>query len=197
MPERKFEIVYLARHGQTEWNLAGRRQGRLDSPLTAEGLNQARQVGATVAKLRIDGLFSSPLGRAIKTAEICGRELDLPITIVDELAETDHGQMSGLTSAEIKQRFPGSLERRSVDKYRWSFPGGESYSDLDRRAAVALQQMAMKQVRHPLIVSHEMIGRMLLRNLLRVDPEVLQTWSHPQGVVYQIDLASRTFGEVS
>jgi broad specificity phosphatase PhoE len=57
--------------------------------------------------------------------------------------------------------------------------------------------MAMKQVRHPLIVSHEMIGRMLLRNLLRVDPEVLQTWSHPQGVVYQIDLASRTFGEVS
>jgi probable phosphoglycerate mutase len=197
VPATDFEVVYLARHGQTEWNLVGRRQGRLDSPLTPKGLDQARRVGATVGKLEIDGLFSSPLGRAIKTAEICAYELGLPIAVIDELAETDHGQMSGLTSAEIELGFPGELERRSVRKFEWSFPGGgESYADLDKRAGVALQEISSKGARRPLIVSHEMIGRMLLRHLLQEDPHVLLTWSHPQDVVYQIDIASGAVAKV-
>ncbi|MFD7158171.1 histidine phosphatase family protein [Kribbella sp. NPDC059898] len=56
--------TYLARHGQTEWNVAGRRQGRLDSPLTALGLEQARRNGRLLTRENIDAAFTSPLGRA-------------------------------------------------------------------------------------------------------------------------------------
>jgi broad specificity phosphatase PhoE len=62
--------VLLARHGQTEWNALGRRQGQLDSPLTAAGVEQAHRHAKTVAVRGIDGIFTSPLGRALTTAEI-------------------------------------------------------------------------------------------------------------------------------
>jgi broad specificity phosphatase PhoE len=197
MAENDLNTVYLARHGQTTWNLVGRRQGRQDSPLTEAGCDQARRLAARMATFPIDGLFSSPLGRATETAAVCGRRLGLQVTIIEELAETDHGRMAGLSPSDIEQAFPGEFERRSKHKYEWKFPDGESYSDVDRRAAVALNRLSMKSTRTPLIVSHEMIGRMLLRHLLQLDPEVLLGWRHPHDVVYEIDVAARIVHEIS
>jgi broad specificity phosphatase PhoE len=81
----------------------------------------------------------------------------------------NHGRMAGLTREEIEASFPGALARRAEDKYRWRFPGGESYADADGRAGTALARIDAAGPRHPLIVSHEMIGRMLLRHLLDAD----------------------------
>ncbi len=101
--------------------------------------------------------------------------------------------MAGLTSAEIEARFPGRLARRAADRYRWGFPGGgESYADADRRGAIALRRIAAGGSRRPLLVSHEMIGRMLLR-WLGADPATAFTWDHPHDVVYRIDPERRTF----
>jgi len=190
--ESEFETVYLARHGQTEWNLAGRRQGQLDSPLTADGLDQARRVAGVMAYRRVDGVFTSPLGRAMVTAELCSHDLGVPLIVVNDLAEVDHGLMAGLTNAEIDQAFPGQLELRSANKYSWRFPEGESYSDVDRRAGEALRQIALHDASRPLIVSHEMIGRMLLRNLLDLDPEEALRWIHPHNIVRHIDMTTGT-----
>ena len=192
-----FELVFVARHGEIEWNRLGRRQGQLDSPLTEDGLAQARQVAAVVSGLPVDGVFSSPLGRATATAGPCAEKLGMPVTIIEELAEVNHGQMAGLTSSEIERDFPGEMARRAADKYGWCFPGGESYAEVDRRAAVALYRVATYGVLRPLLVSHEMIGRMLLRNLLEVDPEVALTWSHPHDVIYRVDVADRILSRVS
>jgi len=60
--------VFLARHGQTQWNLQGRRQGRLDSPLTRTGVEQANRHAVVLQGRGIDGIFTSPLGRAVTTA---------------------------------------------------------------------------------------------------------------------------------
>ena len=192
-----FDVVFVARHGETEWNRLGRRQGQLDSPLTEAGLLQARQVAAVVAGLPVDGVFSSPLGRATATAGLCAEKLGMSVTVVEELTEVNHGQMAGLTSSEIEREFPGEMARRAVDKYEWCFPGGESYAEVDRRSAVALWRIARHGVLRPLLVSHEMIGRMLLRNLLQVDPEVALTWNHPHDVIYRVDVASRVLSRVS
>ena len=192
-----FDVVFVARHGETEWNRLGRRHGQLDSPLTEAGLLQARQVAAVVAGLPVDGVFSSPLGRATATAGLCAETLGMSVTIVEELAEVNHGQMAGLTSSEIERDFPGEMARRAADKYEWCFPGGESYAEVDRRAAVALWRIARHGVLRPLLVSHEMIGRMLLRNLLQVDPEVALTWNHQHDVIYRVDVASRVLSRVS
>jgi broad specificity phosphatase PhoE len=191
-----FALVFLVRHGETEWNRQRRRQGRLDSALSKEGLAGAQRIGACVVNLPVDGVFSSPLGRAATTARISAAQLGMSETIVEDLAEIHHGEMAGLTSSEIDQRFPGEMTRRSKEKYEWRFPGGESYADADRRASAALSQIASLGARRPLIVSHEMIGRMLLRNLLRLDVADALTWKHPHDVVYQVDIANRSVTQV-
>jgi len=179
--------VVLARHGETEWNLLRRRQGQLDSPLTERGVTQARAVAAAVVPLSIDAVFASPLGRAATTARACADLLDLPVITIDELAEINHGEMAGRTNEEIEQVFPGELARRSTDKYQWRFPGGESYADADRRAGSALSRIMAAAVRRPLIVSHEMIGRMLLRQLTGSTSTEALSWSHPHNVIYEVD----------
>lgn len=188
-----FGRVLIARHGQTQWNRLGRRQGQLDSPLTHLGLRQAEQLARVVARLDgTDGVFASPLGRAARTAAECGKALGLPVTVIEDLAEVDHGTMAGLTAIETEARFPGELSRREQDKYLWRFPGGESYADADARASRALSQIASYRVRHPLIVSHEMIGRMLMRNLLAAPVSTALGWKQPNDVIYQIDPEQRT-----
>jgi broad specificity phosphatase PhoE/shikimate kinase len=184
-----WDSVLLARHGQTQWNVARRRQGQLDSPLTPVGLEQAHRHAATLETHPIDGIFASPQGRAHTTAEIIGAHLSLPVQIIDELAELHHGSYAGLTNAEINARYPGELASRAADKYEWRFPGGESYADADVRAGQALARIA---TRHPLIVTHEMIGRMLQRHLLDLDPAAALTTTHPQDIVYEIDPSTRT-----
>ncbi len=105
--------VFLARHGQTEWNRAGRVQGRLDSPLTELGERQARRLARTIARLPgIDGVFSSPLGRAVSTAAFYAEALGAQVTVIEDLTEVHHGAWGGLTRPEIEARFPGMNERR-------------------------------------------------------------------------------------
>lgn len=182
-----WDMILLARHGMTEWNVEKRRQGQLDSPLTTDGAEQARRAAAAVMSLGIDGVFSSPLGRAIATARIIADRTGVPLVVIDELAEIHHGQFAGMTNEEIGTRFPGALERRARDKYRWRFPGGESYADADVRAELALARVAELPARRPLIVSHEMIGRMLRRHLLGIDLSAALASKHPHDVVYVID----------
>lgn len=181
-----FESVYLARHGQTVWNLEGRRQGRLDSPLTAEGVLQVRRNAEAVRHEPIDGLFTSPLGRARRSAAEFGSILGLPAQVLDELSEVDHGDLSGLTNADIAAAWPEEARKRARDKYSYRFPGGESYADADARAARALARIGRSGARAPLLVSHEMIGRMLLKNLAGLASEPALRLRHPSDVVYKV-----------
>lgn len=87
--------IFVARHGQTEWNVAGRRQGRLDSPLTDQGVADARQVAELARPLRLDAIFTSPTGRAARTAAIVGEVVGLEPIPVERLAEIDIGAFSG------------------------------------------------------------------------------------------------------
>ena len=101
-------MILLLRHGQSTWNLEGRWQGRADPPLTEWGEGQAlaaaNQLGAA------DGIVSSPLQRAYRTAELLAERLGIgPIGVMDDLAERDVGPWSGLRTPEIEQRWPGAI----------------------------------------------------------------------------------------
>lgn len=91
--------------------------------------------------------------------------------------------MAGLSEAQIDERFPGAFDERARDKYVWAFPNGESYADADARAAAALGAITQTGVRRPLIVSHEMIGRMLLKQLLGLEPSTALAERQPNNVV--------------
>ena len=88
------------------------------------------------------------------------------------------------------------MSRRAADKYHWQFPEGESYADGDVRAAASLRVVAAAGVARPLVVSHEMIGRMLLRNLLDVTPMEALAYGHPHDVIYRVDVAGKVLHEI-
>jgi broad specificity phosphatase PhoE len=180
------EVVYLARHGQTVWNLEGRQQGRLDSPLTPQGMLQARRNAELLGGEPIDAVFASPLGRARATAAVLASPLGAPVEVLDELSEVDHGEFSGLTRSEIEAAWPVQALARRRDKYGYRFPDGESYADADARAGRALARVVRSGARVPLLVSHEMIGRMLLKNLAGLTREQALLRSQPWDVVYRV-----------
>jgi broad specificity phosphatase PhoE len=182
--------IFLARHGQTEWNLVGRWQGQLDSPLTNLGVNQARRQADLLDGLGIDAVLSSPLGRSQATARIVADRLGLSLLVLDDLAELHHGEYAGLTPVELAER--PAWSERATDKYDWRFPGGESYRDADTRAARVIASVMRLEAKRPLLVSHEMIGRMLIKNLLGMTPNEALTTDQPHSTVYRFDVGAQS-----
>jgi probable phosphoglycerate mutase len=117
-------VVYLARHGETEWAAAGRHTGRTDIPLTARGEADAKRLGARLAGRTFARVWSSPAQRAWRTCELAGfaGEPD------PDLWEWDYGQYEGLRSAEIRAGRPGWR------LFKDGVPGGESPADVAARA---------------------------------------------------------------
>lgn len=94
-------MIYIVRHGQTDWNKVGRMQGRTDIPLNETGREQAREVGEKLKGIEFDKVFSSPLKRAYETAKIITNK---PIEIDERLIERCCGELEGKTKNEIKIR---------------------------------------------------------------------------------------------
>lgn len=183
VPER----VFLARHGQTTWNLEHRLQGQLDSPLTDDGVTQAESMARRLVGSGIGTVCSSPLGRALRTARIIAESLGVAVVEVPELAELDHGKLAGMTWEEIDEQFPTAREERADNRWGWAFPGGESYAQARARARKALSTCGWASDGIPLLVSHEMIGRMLRAELRGLDPNGALALRHPPGVIFEIE----------
>src|ERR1700730_9268316 len=98
--------VIIVRHGQTEWNLKGVRQGHLDSPLTDRGVAQAKALGERLAREKFTALYSSDLGRAVQTAQMIAAVTGHVIITDERLRERHLGIFQGLSGDEIRERFP-------------------------------------------------------------------------------------------
>jgi broad specificity phosphatase PhoE len=144
----------LARHGETDWNAERRWQGHADPPLNARGREQAGALAERLERERIDAVYSSDLRRAQETAEIVAERLGHDVQTDARLREVDVGEWSGLTIAEIEDRFPEAFERwRAYEHHGWET--GESYDEMAERVVAALHDIAD---RHPdgcvLVVTH-------------------------------------------
>lgn len=167
--QREPSLIYLVRHGETEWNLALRMQGQMDSPLTALGLEQARRNAMLLQSLIGDpagfSLISSPLGRARKTAEIIGEALSLQPTFDSRLVEIGLGQWDGLTVDQINERSPGAWDRARLDASLFGAPEGETYESMIDRLSTSLAEL-----KHPaIVVSHGVSIRFLRGLFLQLD----------------------------
>lgn len=180
-------MIYLIRHGQTEYNREGRLQGQSDSPLTEVGHRQARSCGALLSA-EVDGaaVWSSPLTRAAETARLVAMELPGAALSLDaRLAEASFGLWEGLTRQEIEAGWPGIRKRHPPREWKLHAPGGEDIGSLTARLAAVLKDARY----HPgdvILVSHGMAGR-LIRGLHGNLPlgEALHLGA-PQGVVYRL-----------
>ncbi|WP_028536507.1 histidine phosphatase family protein [Paludibacterium yongneupense] len=147
----------LVRHGETDWNLAGRLQGQLDIPLNANGLRQAEQLAQALQRrgMRFDGCYCSDLGRARETAAAVARRLELERLSVPALRERHFGCFQGLTYEEARVRMPQLYLRFKAREPDFAPSEGECLSYFYRRVNTFLGDLV---VRHPgqtlLIVSH-------------------------------------------
>lgn len=137
-------IVYVIRHGETDWNLQGRFQGHADSRLTEKGMSQANRLGQHLADRSITAIYSSDLGRAMTTAEIIGRAIGCHTQAVDDLRERRLGRLEGLTRDEAIARFPADLASYESGSPDECIPGGESFRSLFDRTESFLVSIAHK-----------------------------------------------------
>jgi broad specificity phosphatase PhoE len=149
--------LWLARHGQTDWNLQGRWQGQ--SP-NAPALNEAGQAQALaildqVRELDFSAIYSSDLLRARQTAELLAGPLGLPVTHEPRLREMDLGLWEGMLYDDIRTQFPQEFAQRARDPMNMRAPCGESPLDVAERVLPAMDEIAARHPGEPvLIVSH-------------------------------------------
>ena len=184
--------IYFVRHGETEWNQTGRRQGQLDSPLTEKGIEQVRAVAERLSDKAIEAIFSSPLGRSRQSASLISERIDVEVQVVQSLAEVHHGKWAGWTSTEIEQKYPGEREQRKNDWYRFRFEGGESYADAENRMTPWLNDLLKSEWNNVLVVSHEMIGRTMLGRLLQLPSTEWLQIRHPHGLIYKMEVTEKS-----
>lgn len=125
--------LFLARHGETDWNVAGRWQGHTDVPLNASGRAQAAALAERLRGEGIAAVGASDLSRARHTAEIVAGALGVPLALVDpDLREQRFGRFEGLTPRECEERYPDEWARYVADRHAGA-PGGESRAALLER----------------------------------------------------------------
>ena len=146
--------LYLARHGESDWNAANRFQGHSDRPLTELGRRQAEALaGKLESHAALTAIYSSPLARAYETASIVGARLGLQPTPVDDLREVDVGGWSGLSRSEVEARYPDAFRRWLDGGEGWE--DGETYADMAARVLDALRRIAGSHADEDvLVVSH-------------------------------------------
>ena len=183
------DVLYLVRHGETEWNRQRRLQGRLDSPLTEEGREHARRNGELLAREAVEHLWVSPLGRTRETAELILARCNVPATYDDRLMERHCGAWEGLTIDEIVAQFPQEWAERSLDPFHHRPPAGENLPDMLARVAPLAERLGELSQRRVAIVSHGIMGRVLLAHFLGLSPTEADRVRQPNDLVYRLDFS--------
>jgi broad specificity phosphatase PhoE len=183
--------VYYLRHGETDWNVAGRLQGRRDIPLNARGLGQAVHCGDILRDLfarhgrdpaTLD-YVSSPMGRATETMALARTALGLPadgFAIEPRLAEISFGDWEGFTIRQLHERDPVHISQREHDKWHFLPPGGESYQMMSKRVGEWYAGLE----RDTVAVAHGGTARGLIAFLGIAKPAAAPLVDIAQGVVY-------------
>jgi broad specificity phosphatase PhoE len=171
--------IILVRHGQTEWNRIERFRGRADVPLNPTGRAQAELTGKKVAATwRPVAIYSSPLSRALETAEAISHQvrvmqgISLQVKVHPGLMDIDYGEWQGLTPEETHQRWPEALDDWYNAPQRAAIPGGESLDSLrERGMAVVMELASLYAGKIILLLGHTVINRVLLLAILGLGNE--------------------------
>lgn len=173
-PERP-TVVFLARHGETVWNVERRFQGHQDSPLSERGREQAYRLGERLASEPLTAVYASDLGRTIRTAEAVAARHNLEVRTHVGLREIDTGIFTGLHRDDVKKvpEWEPILTRyRRPAGQR--MPAGESIDDVQARGLAALREIAARHVGESIaVISHHVVVETIVAHALGVPLEEL------------------------
>ena len=156
----------LVRHAQTVWNREKKIQGQSDSPLTSDGKSQALRWGRMLKQFSWNRILASDIGRAMETAKIINRAINISLQTDSRLREQDWGQWTGKTISQLKTDTP--LELDAQVRAGWAFcpPGGEGRRSVLERGYQALREAAEKWPGDEiLVITHEGVVKSLIYHL--------------------------------
>ena len=161
--------IILARHGETKWNVEEVFRGRTDVELNHTGIKQAELLAKYLSKRKIDAIYSSPLKRAVKTAETIAGYHRLDIKVAPGLIDFDCGEWHGLLRQEVEDKYKElyALWVSHPDKVK--IPGGESLNDVTERAMKVLDDVITKNDGTVVLVAHRVVNKALICALLGLD----------------------------
>lgn len=154
--------IFIIRHGQDKDNAKDILNGRRNESLTELGKNQAQKTADKLSSYAIDIIYSSPLKRAMETAQIIATALGIhTVTITNDLVERDFGVLTGTPKADIPKYSQNILEVNGIS-YFLDAHGAESFPDLYKRAGAVLKDIQNKHpLQNVLIITHEDAGKMI------------------------------------
>jgi probable phosphoglycerate mutase len=157
----------LVRHGQTGWNKQERFRGWVDVDLDDEGIKQAKAAAQRVVRWQVDAVYSSPLKRAMSTAQVIAKHFNVPVTPLDGITDMNFGDWQGLAIQEAREKFPEQFDFWLNSPHRLQIPGGETLEDVRRRAVATIEELAARHEDDTIaVVTHRVVCKVLLLSLL-------------------------------
>ena len=180
-------VTLLLRHGQTPMSVQKRYAGRSDVPLTDVGVQQAAGAAKRLASAGIAVIVTSPLLRAVQTAQEVAAVTGAAVVTDDGFRETDFGAWEGLTFAEVRERWSAELAAWLADP-EVAPPGGESFTDVSARVTAALHRvLGARAGQTVLIVSHVTPIKTLVATALLAPPAALYRMHLDVAALSEID----------
>ena len=162
--------LYLVRHGETDWNKASKIQGRIDTELSAYGVEQAQKLAKRLTSEEINVIYSSSLQRALRTAEIIADYKNCSIQKSDKYHEICLGPWEGLTINEIQEKYSEHLWTYREDPANFNLPGAETFLELTERTYSAILDIVNKHDgKNILLVSHGTTIKAAIIKILGID----------------------------
>lgn len=166
----KLTRLVIVRHGRTEWNRVERFRGRADIGLDEVGIKQAQAAAERIANFQAAAVYSSPLRRAMTTAEIIARYSNLEARVLAGLIDIDFGDWQGLSLDEVAARNGELYSKWLKSPHLVEFPGGESLAVVRQRAASTVDNLITQHPRETVVlVSHKVVCQVLILTLLGLD----------------------------
>ncbi len=187
--------IILVRHGRTAWNREERFRGRTDVPLDAVGEAQVEACASHIAaRFRPIAIYSSPLGRTLRTADTIGVRCGLTVTPHKGLIDMSFGEAEGLTWSEADTRWPGLARAWRTAPHTAAFPGGETLTGVRERLVATVKAIAARHVDDEVVfVGHNATNRVLLLAALGLGEEQFWRIGQDTAAVNVIDLNADTF----
>jgi len=161
--------LILARHGETVWNVEKIYRGRTDVNLDEVGIKQAELLGKYLSNWKLEAIYSSPVKRALDTANIVARYQKIGVHVAEGLIDFDYGEWQSLPEQEVKRLYPALLNEWHNNPHKVRMPGGESLEDVRRRAIEVVNDILSKYEGSVVLVSHRVVNKVLICSLLGLD----------------------------
>jgi broad specificity phosphatase PhoE len=180
--------LLLVRHGETDWNKAGKFQGQIDVPLNDNGREQSRRAAEFLKDVKLDFAISSSMLRPKETAEIILKHHGgLQLELRDELREISHGLWEGKFESEIEESYPGLLEEWKTSPETVQMPEGENLQHVWTRAIASWREIVQSVSGTGIVVAHDAINKAILCHLFGLGPEHFWKFKQGNGAVSVID----------